>query len=154
MTGARLRFALALGLFLAWLGWLAWAYAAKDAHPIVSRGQLTAATHWVVADVTLGADGLPAEAITITQVLVGADLKPGGAITVNSLASALPPGAASFPGPGQYFLPLVADGRSYMVAGLPRSPRYEPQTFARPPIYPWTPATERQVAKLLAGRVE
>ena len=154
MTGARLRFALALGLFLAWLGWLAWAYAAKDKNPIVSRGQLTAATHWVVAEVSVGADGLPGESATVTQVFVGSGIQPGDTVGVLNLPSALPPGSAAFPGPGPYFLPLVADGKTFAIAGLPRTVRYEPQTFARPPVYPWTPATERQVAKLMAGRGE
>ena len=147
MTAARLRFAVALLLFLGWLGWLALAVA-KKGDPVLSRAQLLSATHLVYAEVTLGEDGMPAPTARVVEALRGAGL--GLTVEVANLPSALPAGAKTFPGPGTYLLPLVGDGKGYRVAGLPRSPGYEPAEPSRPVIYAATEATRAQVRKLLA----
>ena len=149
MTLVRLRFAVALVVFLAWLGWLAVAVA-KKGEPVLSRAQLLNATHLVVADVTLGDGGLPSTTATVVEVLRG-DGVPAGPITVLNLDLALPAGAKAFPGPGVYLLPLTSDGRTFRVAGLPRSPGYEPAESARPVIYPATEATRAQARRLAGG---
>ena len=146
MTFARLRFALALLAFAAWLGWLAFAVAEKG-DPVLSRAQLLNATHLVYAEVAVGDDGLPKATATVVEVARGDKLT--GEITVLNLAKALPAGAKSFPGPGLYLLPLGGDGKTFRVVGLPRSPGYEPADPVRPVIYPATEATRRQLDRLL-----
>ena len=71
-------------------------------------------------------------------------------MTVANLPSALPPGAKGFPEKGgQFLLPLVGDATGYRVAGLPRSPGYEPaDATTRPPVYPWTDDTRAQLKGL------
>ena len=146
MTFARLRFAVALLAFVAWLGWLAAAVALKG-DPILSRAQLLNATHLVYAEVTVGDDGLPRSGATVVEVARGEAVT--GNITVLNLSKALPAGAKSFPGPGVYLLPLNGDGKTFRVVGLPRSPGYDAADPVRPVIYPATAATRLQLQRLL-----
>ena len=148
MTGARLRFAAAALVFLGWLGWLGVAVLEKGKHPVVSRAQLTAATHLIVAEVTVDAEGLPARTATVVETLSGPALPAGTMIEVLNLPSSLPPGAGQFPGPGRYLVPVVADGATYRVAGLPSSPGYDAVTPVRPAVYVWDDATRAQLAGL------
>ena len=148
MTGARIRFALALTLFLAWLGWLAVAYFEKGKHPVLSRSQLLAATHLVVADIAPGADGLP-QTLTAVETIKGEPVT--GTVDVRNLPSALTPGAEAFAGPGRYLVPLVSDGRVYRIADPAPSPGYPQQAAARPRIYTWDEATRKQLAALGVG---
>ncbi len=148
MNRARVRFALALVAFLAWLGWLAVAVAEKGKHPVVSRAQLAAATHVVVATVTAGPDDLPATTATVTRTLRGTAIPPGTVLEVFNLSGAQVPGAGTHPAPGEYLIALVSDGRTYRVAGLPRSPGYEPAEPDRPMVYPWDAATSAQLRAL------
>ncbi len=148
MTGVRLRFAAAVALFLGWLGWLGVAVLEKGKHPVVSRSQLTAATHVVVAEVTVGPDGLPAPTAKVVETLSGPALPAETVIEVLNLPSALPPGAGQFPGPGRYLVPVVNDGPTYRVAGLPSSPGYDAATPARPAVYVWDEATRAQLVGL------
>jgi hypothetical protein len=150
MSGRRLLLLLAAAAYLGWLGWLAVAvYDGRSAPtPVVSRAQLTAATHLLVADVEVGPEGYPAGAVKVTKVLRGEGLTPGAQVEVLGLGSALPPGAEKFPGAGAYLIPAVGDGRSFRVAGMPRSPGYEPLPLARPTIYRWDADTEAQLRGL------
>lgn len=152
MTAARVRLIAAAVLFAGWLGWLGAAvYQARYAPKppvVVSRAQLTAATHLVVADVAAGEEGLPGAGVKVVQVLRGDGLQAGSAVEVMNLPTAKPPGPAPFPGPGTYLLPLVGDGKTFRVAGLPRSPGYEATTEERPPIYPWDDDTRAQLRRL------
>ncbi|HET6575396.1 MAG TPA: hypothetical protein VFG68_17465 [Fimbriiglobus sp.] len=154
MTRGRLLLLLALAAFLGWLGWLGYAvYAARYApgrSVVLSRAQLTAATHLLVADVTVAEDGLPAPAVKVVEVLKGDGVAPGAEVEVRNLPSAKPPGAGGFPGPGRYLLPLVREGQTgpFRVAGMPRSPGYEPAPVDRPPIYRWIDDTRAQLRGL------
>lgn len=152
MSVARIRLLVAFALFAGWLGWLAVAvYEARHDParvPVVSRAQLLAANVIVVADVGVDAeDGLPSPTATVSSVVRG-PVSPNTSINVLNLKSALPSGADRFPGAGKYLLPLVADGKSYRIAGLPRSPGYEPAQAARPRIYVWNDRIETQVNRL------
>jgi len=147
MTFARLRFAVALVAFLAWLGWLAVAVASKG-DPVLSRAQLMNATHLVYAEVAVGDDGLPRPTATVVEVVRGTGV--AGEIAVLNLPTALPAGAKSFPGPGVYLLPLGSDGKTFRVVGLPRSPGYDAADLVRPVIYRATEATRTQLARLLS----
>lgn len=148
MRGVRLRFAAAMVLFLGWLGWLGVAVLEKGKHPVVSRAQLTAATHVVVAELTVGPDGLPATTARVVETLSGPAIPADTMVEVMNLPSALPPGAGQFPGPGLYLVPVVGEGSTYRVAGLPSSPGYDAATPARPAVYVWDDATRAQLAGL------
>jgi hypothetical protein len=152
MTRARAFLLVTAVLFVAWLAWLGYAvYIARfspDPPVVVSRAQLTAATHLVVADVAIDSQGYPAPGPRVVEVLKGDGPAVGSAITVHRLGSAKPPGPGPFPGPGQYLLPLVGDGSTFSIAGLPRSPGYEPGSVERPAVYRWTEDTRAQLRGL------
>jgi hypothetical protein len=150
MMFARIRLVVAAILFLGWLGWLAYAVSQKGSVQIVSRAQLAAATHWVIADVNVGPDGIPLTKVAVKESRFGEKL--AGAIEVKNLGSSATPlpvnGESRTPPAGEYLLPLVKVGEGvYAIAGLPRSPGYEAQTPQRPVIYPWNDDVKKQVAK-------
>ncbi len=150
MIFARARLIVAALLFFGWLGWLAYAVSQKGSVQIVSRAQLAAATHWVIADVTVGPDGIPLGMVTVKESIHGDTLT--GTIEVKNLGSSATPlpvaGESRTPPAGSYLLPLVklSDG-IYRIAGLPRSPGYEAQMPDRPVIYPWNDDVKKQVMK-------
>ena len=122
MTFARIRLIVAALLFLGWLGWLAYAVSQKGTVQIVSQAQLAAATHWVIADVTVGPDGIPLTKVAVKESRFGDKLT--GTIEVKNLGSSATPlpvnGDSRTPPAGEYLLPLVKlrDG-VYEIAGLP-----------------------------------
>jgi len=148
MSRPRILLIVAAVAFLAWLSWLAVAVAQKGKSPVISRGQLTAATHLLVLEVRVGEDGLPKAEATVARVLKGEGFPAGTSVEIANLPSALPPGAAGFPGPGEYLVPVVADGAGVRIAGLPRSPGYESSSGIRPSVYVWNAATEAQLRGL------
>jgi hypothetical protein len=148
MTFARIRLAVAAVAFVGWLSWLAVAVWQKDVADKVSRAQLTAAAAVVVAEVTVGEDGLPLPKAKVTRRVGGTGPAVGDEITVTNLPSAVVPGKG-FPGAGQYLLPLAGgDLGVFRVAGLPRSPGYEETTPKLPSIYPWTADVQAQLTSL------
>jgi hypothetical protein len=154
MSRARVLLVLALAAFLGWLSWLGYAvYEARYApgrSPVLSRAQLAAANYLIVAEVAVAEDGLPAPSAKVAEVLKGSGVVVGDSIEVLNLPAAKPPGPGEFPGPGAYLLPLVREGQAgpFRVAGLPRSPGYEPTTAERPPIYVWNDDTKAQLKGL------
>ena len=74
MTPGRIRLLLALGFFVAWLGWLGYLAATKTNPVVVSRSQAMVATHFVLADVTVD----PHTGYPNKQVKVVRDLRPVG----------------------------------------------------------------------------
>ena len=131
MTRGRLQLLVAAGLFAGWLGWLGYAVTRRGSVPLVSRAQVTGASHVVVAEVTLGPDELPSPTVKISEVFRGGVIKPGQTIEVINLPSARPPGGTGTGGARLYLLPLTGDGRTFRVAGLPRSPGVEPAEGVR-----------------------
>ncbi len=148
MSRARILLIVATVAFVGWLAWLAVAVAQKGKAPVVSRAQLTAASHILVVDVQVGDDGLPKSQAKVLRVLRGEGVLPDATIEVVNMPSAMPPGASGFPGSGEYLLLLVSDGSTYRIAGMPRSPGYEPTSPVRPTIYRWGPDTEAQLCGL------
>jgi hypothetical protein len=148
MSGAKVRLVVAAVLFLAWLGWLGYGVAQKGKAPVVSRAQLAAASALVVAEVSVGEDGLPTPRAKVVRVVRGEGPPAGSEVEVWNLPAALPPGSDGFPGAGEYLLPLVWDGKTGRVAGLPRSPGYEPTAPARPVVYRWDDDTRAQLRGL------
>jgi hypothetical protein len=151
MSFARVRLIVAAALFLAWLGWLGWAVSQKGTVQIVSRAQLTAATSWAIADVSVGADGVPSVTVTVKDVIHGEAIR--GVVEVRNLPSAATPlpvaGESRTPPAGEYLLPLVKVSEGvYRIAGLPKSPGVDAKSPERPVIYPWTDDVKKQVAAL------
>ena len=152
MNRAKLRLTIAVLLFAGWLGFLAYLALLRANPVIVSRWQMMAATHAVVARVSLDADGRPKETAHVEQVFpegakdgpaVGQDLELPG------LTKAHLPSGKSFPaGDGSYLIPLTKEpGNQFHVVALPPSPGYD--FSSRHLIYPWTPDVERQARELL-----
>jgi hypothetical protein len=152
MSGARLRLVIAAVLFVGWLAWLGYAvyHARFTPQPpvVVSRAQLTAATHLLVAEVSVGSDGLPAPTVKVLEVLRGDNVDRAQPAEVVNLPAAMPPDANGFPGAGTYLIPAVGDGHTFRVAGLPRSPGFDAVTPARPAIYLWNDTTRAQLKAL------
>lgn len=143
MTGAKLRLAAALALFLGWMGWLAYAAVNKDRGPVVSRAAAAAATHPVVAAVQADDAGAAADRVWVVEAL-----RPGGPEKGAELAVPNLPAADGFDGPGKYLLLLVQDrAGGYAVAGRQRSPGYE-GGGGKPVVYPWTSGVEAQARGL------
>jgi hypothetical protein len=149
----RLRLVGAAVLFLAWIGWLSYAAVSKSRGPVVSRAQAAATTHPVIAEVKLGADGKPAQFVSVVEALTENGPAAGTEAFVTNL-----PSAAGFDGPGQYLLllapdttvgPARADGPlPYVVVGQQRSPGYEMAGVGPPVVYPNKPDVHAQAAKL------
>jgi len=149
MSGARLRLVIAVTLFVGWLAWLGYAVSQRNTAPVVSRAQLTAATHLLVAEVTVGEDGRPNPQVKVVEVLRGDNVDLANSLEVSHLESARPPGTDGFPSPGTYLLPLVRVGTGFRLAGLPRSPGYEAvDRPVLPAIYPWNEVTQAQLRGL------
>lgn len=151
MTRARIQLVVAAALFVGWVSWLGYAVSQKGRTAVLSRAQLTAATHLIVADVVLGSDGLPASKVKIVQVLRGDGAKAGDEAEVLNLPTALPPSEKEFLGSGTYLLAVVGDGKTYNLAALPQSPGYDATTYgskSRPPVYLWTDDTRLQLKGL------
>jgi len=160
MTTARLRLMVALVLFLAWLTWLGITVLTHRAHPpeIVSRSQLLAATTLVVADLTLGDDGLPNESVTVAYKLGTSPGPTSGAIRVRNLKSAQSSLAETLQ-PGRHLLLLMGgENDIFEIAGWPRSAGVESRfpgeelmndkKVRRPVVYPWTSGVEAQLKSL------
>jgi hypothetical protein len=131
--------ALAFSGWLAWLGFLAFS---KAKPVVVSRSQVLASTHFVVAKVTLDTEGWPNP-----DVQVVTDLRPKGAaltgtIRVRNLKTARLP-RQSFPPDWrpdvEYLMPLTRSADEFVVTGQPVSPGQESVDRQRehPWVYPW-----------------
>lgn len=151
MTRARVLLVVAAVLFVGWLGWLfAAVYKARwagDTAPVISRAQLVAATHLLVADVTIGDDGVPQNSAKVVEVVRGEGPTAGQTVMVRNLHNARPPGAKEFKS-GPYLLAVVGEGSNYAVAGLPRSPGYEATAPSILVIYPWSDDMRAQLRGL------
>lgn len=148
MKFATVRFAIALAIFIAWLGWLL-NLALTTARPIVlSEPQFLVSRLDVLAQVdSIKGNG---DEVIVREVhfppteseLVGKKIK----ITNLDQCKDDWQGAETL-----YILPLVADGKDmYRVAPLPRSPGFAgPGSKAgRPRIYPVTPETRKQLDRI------
>lgn len=149
MTWPRVRLAIAVAAFVAWIGWLAIAVFSNGKVPVVSRAQLTAATCLVVADIALDDQTLPKDSITVSAVVSGDGAKAGDQITVHNLSKSIAAGRYATPLPGPHLIPLAkaADG-SWKVAGLPPSPGYQIMDPDRPLVYPWNEDVKKQMKAL------
>ena len=163
MTAARVRLLAALVLFLGWLTWLGITVFTHRTSPpeIVSRSQMLAATTMIVADVTVGEDGLPGDTVTVAFKL-GMGLGPtSGTVKVRNLKSAQSSLAEALQ-PGRHLLLLIGgENETFDIAGWPRSAGVESRfpgeevvvdkkvrNIRRPVVYPWTSTVEAQLKSL------
>ncbi len=139
--GPRIRLIAAATLFLGWMAWLSYATLSKSRDPVVSRAQAAGATHAIKAALT-GEGERPKPTVKVIQSIQG-DLPPDAMIEVTDL-----PIVEGYSGPGDYLVLLAKDrtAPTYHVAGLPRSPGYEPT--GRPVIYGWSEDVEAQARHL------
>lgn len=149
MTWPRMRLAIAVAAFVAWIGWLAIAVFSNGRVPVVSRAQLTAATCLVVADIVIDDQALPKDSITVASVISGTGAAVNNQLTVDNLPKSIAAGRYATPLPGPHLIPLAkaADGK-WKVAGLPPSPGYQIVDPDRPLIYPWNDDVKKQLKTL------
>jgi hypothetical protein len=159
---ARLRLLLAAGLFVAWLCWLGWLAFTVGERPGSPPPVVLSGPQFLVSPIVVSADvdvdnGRPEPRVVVRQVLrSAAGSKPpaiDATIIVTNLSGNGPDGQVILPehwqGPGRYLLPLVEQGQGYQVTAIPLSPGYTPLApDAPPPIYPETPDTLHQLAKM------
>jgi hypothetical protein len=149
MKFATVRFAVALAIFLAWLGWLL-NLALTTARPIVlSEPQFLVSSLDVLARVdSIKGNG---DEVIVQEVHfppAESDKLVGKKIKVTNLDQCKDDWQGS---EYLYILPLVADGKdAYRVAPLPRSPGFAgPGSRAgRPRIYPVTEETRKQLDRI------
>jgi len=169
MTGARIRLIVAAILFLGWIGWLALAVIVHRTNPpeVVSRSQLTDAVWIVVADVTLGDDGLPDSKVSVVSTVSSREIEPTPTAFVHGLKAAQTPTAQPLAS-GRYLLPLVpsfkeaGNERAWEIAGWPRSPSVPARKpdqeldsgirVRRPVVYPWNDAVQKQLRSVGLGQ--
>jgi hypothetical protein len=139
-------------LFVGWLGFLAYLAATKTDPVIVSRSQVMAATHFVLAEVKVDpATGEPERQVTVVR-----DLRPHGApidavVTVLNIKHARVAGpAGAFQGKGPYLLPLTRTSEGYLLTPAPRAPGQEGAARSRPWAYRWeAPGVQEQFESLV-----
>lgn len=147
MKFATVRFAFALAIFIAWLGWLL-NLALTTARPIVlCEPQFLVSSLDVLAQV----DSVNGGEVMVKEVHfppAESDKLVGKKIKVTNLDQCKDDWQGS---EYLYILPLVADGKdAYRVAPLPRSPGFAgPGSKAgRPHIYPVTEETRKQLDRI------
>jgi hypothetical protein len=146
MSGARLRFGLALALFLGWLGWLGYLVARQSREQPVSRPQILAAEYLIVGRVEAGPDGAPSVLVKVEQVYAS----PAGGGVPDKITTDLSD-ALGFRGSGSYLLPLSPEKGQpvFRVTPIPRSPGYDPRLpQSRPYVYRWGPDVEAQLREV------
>ncbi len=137
------------GLFVAWIGWLAYLAITATRPIVLSRPQFLVSKLDVIAEVHAN-NGKPAPEVVVREVHWSAkDIEKleGKIIKVVNLSQ-----CEGYTGPGLYILPLVNDkGDEYLVARIPLSPGFNPFT-SNPRIYPKTPETLRQLNSIHKGQ--
>jgi hypothetical protein len=155
MRPARIRLLVAGALLVGWLAWLGYLAATKTNPVVVSRSQVMAATHFVLANVTRDPEtGQPGRQVTVVRDLrPGANPIPAGqVITVQNIRDArIAGGKDGFQDPGPYLLPLTTTDGVFVLTPPPWAPG-TPQTL-RPWAYVWGAAgVQEQFETLVPNR--
>jgi hypothetical protein len=143
-------------LFVGWLCWLGYLAAIKTNPVVVSRSQIMASTHFVLATVTIDPQsGQPDREVAVVEDLrpLGESLK-GKKIRVENIKNGRIGGGKEFREQTQYLLPLTATASGYMLTPQPRSPGQEviPESV-RPWVYVWdAPGVQEQFEGLASKR--
>jgi hypothetical protein len=132
MVFPKARLVVSAGLFLAWIGFLAYLVARTRDPVILSRPQLVVSSVVLIADIK-EQNGRPVSAVAVTKV--ASALAPedknlaGSQLTIEGLADV--GHAQGWREPGTYILPLtkrkMSAGYAYEVTSLPMSPGYRPE---------------------------
>ena len=146
MKPARLRLALVVVLFLAWIAWLTYlALPTVTPRLVLSHAQFLESQLDVIARVDTDAEGRPAATVRVDEVhwpdkardLVGKNL------IVTNLGH-----SKGFTGPGLYILPLIHANDTYQVAPVPRSPGFDGASSRAARIYPADDLARKQLAEI------
>jgi len=155
MKGPRLRLIVAAVLLFGWLGWLGYLAATKTNPVILSRSQVMASSHFVLAKVSLDAStGLPVREVEIVE-----DLRPNGEPVAGTVRIANLPEArvagttTAFSEPGTYLLMLTKTLIGYELTLPPRSPGHDGPARLQPWAYVWSaPGVQQQFEALVPRR--
>lgn len=132
MVFPKARLVVSAGLFLAWIGFLAYLVARTRDPVILSRPQLFVSSLIVIADVK-EQNGRPAPTIAVTKIAWAPAPNDQNLatnqFTIDGLSDIGAP--QGWRGRGAYILPLTKrktkDGYAYEVTALPASPGYHPK---------------------------
>jgi hypothetical protein len=138
--------------FFGWLGWLFYlAIVVKPNPVVVSRSQMIAATHFVVANVTVDpTTKWPAPTVQVVQDLRPKGTPLAGPIRVTNLKEGRMPGQAFPPDwkPDEPYLMALTrvSGDVYELTGQPPAPGEvrDRREAAKPWVYPWNLAEVRR----------
>jgi hypothetical protein len=138
MKAARIRLVVAAILLFAWLGYLGY-LVLYERHPVVvSRSQIMASTHFVLAEVRVGADGLPMPNVEVKEDLRPSGVPLSGTIKVRNIREArIGGGAEAFKDPGPYLLMLSKADDGFELTPSPRSAGHERPGRPQPWAYRW-----------------
>jgi hypothetical protein len=148
----RLRLIVAAGLFVAWIGFLAFLAATTTRPVILSRSQFLVSEVDIIAQVNQGPHG-PDPQVIVDQVYWPPpenDKLKGKQIVIKNLP--MIEKHDGWVGAGRYILPLRKNnGDSFEVVPLPMSPGFEPLK-SRTRIYRETSETLRQLQEIEASK--
>jgi hypothetical protein len=154
MNLARARFALALALFLGWLGYLGYLVAERpNGQSVLSRPQFLVSEYDVVADATPGSNVVTVKRVLWPQTADARKLE-GKQLTVVNLDECRPPSDVlkkerpDLTTGGEYLLPVQSmdeQGKEYRVAPTPPSPGFPRGT---PRIYRFSKEVEAEYRSL------
>lgn len=151
MKLARIRLVFFVLLFTGWLGYLGYLALVRKPPVVISRSQLTCATHTVEAEVEFK-DGKPISAVKIKAEFGTGSVplvKTDDTIEIDNLNQTRLSNGRPLT-PGTYLIPLVEDPvkkTSYYVASPAPSLGYE---GSEPPlVYKWSDEVEREIRKLV-----
>jgi hypothetical protein len=139
----RLWLILAAVAFIGWLSYLGYAALTKSRAPTISRAQVAAAKHAIVATVE-EEGGKPRSKVKVNEALWGKGPSNGTEVEIENLTSATDKGG--FVGPGEYLL-LLTDA-PFRVVGQQRSPGHDLAHTGPPLIYRWTDGLRKEFATL------
>jgi len=156
MKRSRILMLVSGTLFVGWLCWLGYLAATKTNPVIVSRSQVMASTHFVVATVAIDPQtGQPEREVTIVDDLrpLGDSLK-GQKIRVENIKNGRIAGGQGFDDKTRYLLPLSTTPSGYVLTPQPRSPGQEVMgEGVRPWAYVWdAPGVQQQFDELVPKR--
>jgi hypothetical protein len=145
---ARLLLLLAAVAFAGWIGWLAYLAFTATRPIVLSRPQFLASQLDIIGRLT-EADGHPAAPVEVEEVVWARDkgFRPEVRQTISLANLPAIERRHGWEGPGDYILPLIKEGDSYLVAPIPSSPGFGPPAGA-PRIYRLTPQTRAQLENL------
>jgi hypothetical protein len=156
MRRSRIFLFVSGGLFVTWLCWLGYLAATKTNPVIVSRSQVMASAHFVVATVTID----PQSGQPDREVAVVDDLRPSGEslkgkkIRVENIKNGRIGGGKEFRPDTEYLMPLSPTPSGFILTPQPRSPGQEGiGEGVRPWAYVWdAPGVREQFEALVPKR--